>query len=142
MLAALSLGRRFAVMLFIPEMAMRIERNVQIMGLTERFHGAHDVGFTFHDVLAAFADPRPLIESFRTAGRRLIAAGADVLVPGEVPLGVLLARAGVSDVDGVPVIDALAATVQAAEAAVATRRAGRWRSRWASTAWPACATGR
>jgi Asp/Glu/hydantoin racemase len=123
MLTALGLGRRFAVMLFIPEMAMRIERNVQLMGLAERFQGAHDAGFTFHEVLAAFADPQPLIERFRISARALIAAGADVLIPGEVPLGVLLARAGVSDVDGVPVVDALAATVQAAEAAVVTRRA-------------------
>jgi Asp/Glu/hydantoin racemase len=122
MLAALGLGRRFAVMLFIPEMAARIERNVRLMRLEERFHGAFDVGFTFHDVLRAFAEPGPLIDRFRDAARALIARGADVLIPGEVPLGVLLAQSGVSEVDGVPVLDALGVTVQAAEAAVVMRR--------------------
>jgi Asp/Glu/hydantoin racemase len=122
MLTALGLGRRFAVMLFIAEMAPRIERNAQRMGLAERFHGAVDVGFTFHDVLRGFADPAPLIERFRAAARPLIAQGAEVLIAGEVPLGVLLASAGVSDVDGVPVVDALAATVKAAETAVELRR--------------------
>ncbi|MCC7347541.1 MAG: hypothetical protein IT538_09115 [Variibacter sp.] len=122
MLAALGLGRRFAVMLFITEMSARIERNVQLMGLKERFHGAYDVGFTFHDVLAAFAEPQPLVERFRSSARALIARGADVLIPGEVPLGMLLATAGVTEVDGVPVVDALGATVQAAEAAVSLRR--------------------
>lgn len=122
MQAALGLGRRFAVLLFIAEMAPRIEQNVQRMGLSERFHGAYDVGFTFHDVLRAFARPGPLIERFRASARALIARGAEVLIPGEVPLGVLLARAGVAEVDGVPVVDALAATVKAAEAAVDLRR--------------------
>lgn len=122
MLTALGLGRRFAVMLFIAEMAPRIERNAQRMGLSERFHGAVDVGFTFHDVLRGFADPAPLIERFRDAARPLIAQGAEVLIAGEVPLGVLLANAGVADVDGVPVVDALAATVKAAETAVELRR--------------------
>jgi len=122
MLTALGLGRRFAVLLFIAEMAARIEQNVQRMGLTARFHCAHDVGFSFHDVLRAFGDPEPLIDRFRGAARGCIARGADVIVPGEVPLGVLLAQAGVTEVDGVPVVDALAATVKAAETAVDLRR--------------------
>ncbi len=123
MLAALPLGRRFAVMLFITEMAPRIERNAQRMGLAERFHSATDVGFTFHDVLRGFADPAPLVARFRDAARSLIARGAEVLIAGEVPLGVLLANAGVTEVDGVPIVDALAATVKAAETAVELRRA-------------------
>lgn len=118
MVAALGLGRRFAVMLFITEMAERIAMNVARLGLSERFHGAHGVGFTFHDVLRGFAEPAPLIERFRVTARALIARGADVLIPGEVPLGVLLAREGIADVDGVPVLDSLAVTIKAAESAI------------------------
>ena len=124
MLAALGLGGRFAVLLFIAEMAPRIERNAQRLGIGERLHGAIDVGFGFHDVLRGFADPAPLLDRFRAAARSQIARGAEVLIAGEVPLGVLLANAGVTEVDGVPVVDALAATVQAAEVAVAHRRGG------------------
>ncbi len=122
MLAATTLGRCFGVLLFIAEMAPRIARNAQGMGLSDRFLEAADVGFTFHDVLRGFSDPAPLIERFRASARAMIARGAEVLIPGEVPLNMLLPREGVAEVDGVPVVDALAATIKAAEAAVDLRR--------------------
>src|SRR5690606_16975729 len=73
-------------------------------------------GFTFNDVLAAFEDPSELIETFCESARKLIAEGADVIIPGEAPMNVLLARNGVSEVDGVPVLDSLATWVKQAEA--------------------------
>jgi Asp/Glu/hydantoin racemase len=123
MLAATMLGQRVGLLLFITGMAETVERNVRRMGLSERFLGAHPVGFTFNDVLAAYAEPEPLLERFRESARALIARGADVIIPGEAPLCMLLARAGVSEVDGVPVLDAVAATVKAAEMMVGLRRA-------------------
>jgi Asp/Glu/hydantoin racemase len=62
------------------------------------------------------------VERFQEAARRMIADGADVLIPGEAVLSVLLASQGVSRVDDVPVVDALAATVKMAEALVDLRR--------------------
>jgi len=122
MLASILVGRNCGVLLFIREMAPTIVRNVARIGMSDRFVGAHDVGFTFHDVLAAYDQPEALLERFRVAARKLIAQGADCIIPGEAPLCVLLARNGVADVDGVPVIDALAATVKVAEMAVDLRR--------------------
>lgn len=124
MLAATMLGQRAGVLLFIREMAATIDRNVERMGLASRFVGAHDVGFGFNDVLAAYAgDPAPILDRFRTAARALIARGADVIIPGEAPLCLLLSRNGVNEVDGVPVLDALAAVVKTAEMMVGLRRA-------------------
>ncbi|WP_084698411.1 aspartate/glutamate racemase family protein [Muricoccus aerilatus] len=123
MLASIMLGQRVGVLLFITGMAETIDRNVARMGLSDRFLGAHPVGFAFDDVLAAYSEPAPLIERFRESARALIARGADVIIPGEAPLCMLLARAGVSEVDGVPVLDAVAATVKAAEMIVGLRRA-------------------
>lgn len=122
MTASVMVGRRCGVLLFIREMIPMIERNARRIGLGDRFAGAHDVGFTFNDVLAAYDNADDLLERFRHAARRLIAQGADAIIPGEAPLCLLLARHGVSDVDGVPVIDALAATIKAAETAVDLRR--------------------
>ncbi len=123
-LAASMLGRRMGVLLFIREMAPTIEHNVARMGLSSRFAGAVDVGFGFNDVLAAYAgDPQPLIGRFRAAARGLIARGCEAIIPGEAPLCVLLSRNGVAEVDGVPVVDALAATVKVAEMMVDLRRA-------------------
>jgi allantoin racemase len=118
-------GRKIGVLVFIPELAQLFRANLCKYGLSCRLVGAQDVGFRFGDVLAAFDDPAPLIERFRTAARRLIGLGAEAIIPGEAPVNVLLARNGVSDVDGVPVIDSLGAWVRAAEAAVDARRAGR-----------------
>jgi Asp/Glu/hydantoin racemase len=123
MLTATMLGQRVGVLLFITGMAETIGRNVQRLGLSDRFLGAHPVGFGFNDVLAAYAEPEPLLERFRQAARALIAQGADVIIPGEAPLCMLLARAGISDVDGVPVLDAVAATLKTAEMMVGLRRA-------------------
>jgi allantoin racemase len=121
MLAACLLGRKFGVLAFIAELVPLIEDNVRRYGLEARFAGARDVGFRFKDVLTAYADPAPLIERFRTAARALLAQGADVIIPGEAPLCVLLASHGVSDVDGAPVLDALSAWVKSAEMLVDLR---------------------
>jgi len=122
MLASALVARRCGVLLFIREMAPVIARNVERMGAGDQFAGAYDVGFSFNDVLAAYDDPGALLDRFRDAARGLIARGADAIIPGEAPLCVLLAQNGVTNVDGVPVVDALAATVKMAEAAVDLRR--------------------
>lgn len=121
MLAACLLGRRFGVLGFIAELVPLIEDNVRRYGLEARFAGARDVGFRFADVLAAYSEPAALIERFRAAARALLAHGADVIIPGEAPLCVLLAANGVSEVDGAPVLDALSAWVKCAEMLVDLR---------------------
>ncbi|WP_426958954.1 aspartate/glutamate racemase family protein [Muricoccus radiodurans] len=123
MLAASMLGQKVGVLLFIQGMLATVERNVDRMGLSSRFVGAHPVSFGFNDVLAAYAgEPAALIERFRADARALIARGADVIIPGEAPLCLLLAKGGVNEVDGVPVLDAVAATIKAAEMMVGLRR--------------------
>ena len=48
--------------------------------------------------------------------------GADVIVPGEMPLNLLLAANGISRVDDVPIVDGLAVTLKMAECLVDLRR--------------------
>jgi Asp/Glu/hydantoin racemase len=115
MLTACMLGRKFGVLLFIEDMNELIAENARSHGLQARFAGAAPVGFTFNDVLKGFDDPTELIERFRVAARELIAQGADVIIPGEAPLNVLLAQNDVTEVDGVPVLDSLAAWIKQAE---------------------------
>lgn len=123
MLAATMLGERVGVLLFIEGMAETIGRNVERMGLGSRFVGATAVGFGFNDVLAAYGgDASALIERFHASARAMIGRGADVIIPGEAPLCLLLSRHCVTEVDGVPVLDAVTATVKAAEMMVGLRR--------------------
>jgi allantoin racemase len=122
--AAVGDGRRFGALVFIPELAELYRENVRRHGLGCRLVGASDVGFRFTDVLAASDRPNALIDRFRNAARHLIARGAEAIVPGEAPLNVLLAMNGISDVDGIAVIDSLSAWVKTAEDAVLAHRAG------------------
>ena len=116
------LGQRIGILAFIKEMLPTLDRNVARIGFSSRYVGARHVGFGFDDVLAAYGDPAPLLERFRAAARGLIAGGADVIIPGEAPLCMLLNRAGVAEVDGVPLVDSLAATIKCAEMLVDLRR--------------------
>jgi len=116
------LGQRFGILVFIDALVPLLEENARRYGLAGRMAGVRHAGFQFSDVAAAFANPGPVVERFQEAARRMIADGADVLIPGEAVLCVLLASQGVSRVDDVPVVDALAATVKMAEALVDLRR--------------------
>ncbi|MGH8844940.1 MAG: aspartate/glutamate racemase family protein [Advenella sp.] len=122
MLTACMLGRKFGVLVFIEDMNDLIAQNAYGHGLASRFAGAMPVGFTFNDVLKGFQDPVELIERFRDAARALIAKGAEVIIPGEAPMNILLAQNGISEVDGVPVLDSLAAWIKQAEAMADLRK--------------------
>lgn len=122
MLTSCLLGARFGIMVFINELTDLLADNARQYGLGERLVGVSDVGFRFTDVLAGFSEPAPLIERFKTAARAQIAAGAEVLIPGEAPLCVLLATHGVSSVDGVPVLDSLSCWIKQAEMLVDLKR--------------------
>ena len=74
-------------------------------------------------ILAACATRRSLVTplSYRVL-RGGLCDGVDVIVPGEMPLNVLLASKGVTHVDDVPIIDGLAVTLKLTEAFVDLRR--------------------
>jgi len=133
------LGQRFGMLLFIDRMAARYAEQIREHGLAERCVGIVPVGLRFNDVLAGFANPGPVIDKFRKAARELISAGADVIIPGEIPLNVLLATEGVQRVDDVPLVDSLAAILKMTESVVDLHRtAGFAASRrgWLHTAPP------
>jgi Asp/Glu/hydantoin racemase len=121
--AAARNNRRFGMLLFIDRMEAFYEEKIHAYGLAGHFVGAQPVGFKFSDVLEGFDRPGPLIDRFRVAARRLIDAGADVVIPAEVPMNLLLASEGISAIDGAAVMDSLALTLTTAEAAVDQHKA-------------------
>jgi Asp/Glu/hydantoin racemase len=117
-------GQRFAIMLFIDRMIPLYQEQVRNYGLTDRCAGVVASGLRFQDVLPGYHDPGPVIEKFQEAARRVInETGADVIIPGEVPLNLLMARNGITRVDDVPVIDGLACTMKMTELMVDLARA-------------------
>lgn len=129
MTLATHLGQKFGVLLFIKEMIPMIESNVARMGLTSRCAAIRYVGFPSSAVLPTKEAPAEVLDVFYESARRLIADGADVIIPGEAPMSLLLHRAGISRVDDVPVIESVAATLKTAEMLVDMKQQlGTWRS--------------
>jgi allantoin racemase len=119
-------GRRFGMLCFMagrqefwPDAARR-------WGCAERFAGIAPIGAGFRDVLAAYAEPAAryrLVEQVVAAGTRLVEeTGADVIIPSEMPLNLLLAEAGVAEIAGATVMDGLAVSVKMTETLVDLRR--------------------
>lgn len=129
MTTAMHLGQRFGVLLFIKEMIPMIEANVQRMGLSSRCAGIRYVGFPSSAVIPTKEAPQDVLDIFHENARKLIADGADVIIPGEAPLSLLLHGAGISRVDDVPVIESVAAVLKTVEMLVDLKRQlGTWRT--------------
>ncbi len=109
------LGERVGIVNFIAELESQLRRNIRTYGLDEVLGSIRQVPAGFQDVMAAYADPEPLLEAFRATVQRAVADGATVIVPGEGPLNVFLAEQGVSRVSDVPVLDSLGTCLQVAE---------------------------
>ncbi|MEI7713223.1 MAG: aspartate/glutamate racemase family protein [Rhodospirillales bacterium] len=117
-------GQRFAIMLFIDRMVPMYQEQIRQYGLTDRCAGVVVSGLGFGGVLEAYTNPAKAIEQFQESARKVIAqTGADVIIPGEVPLNLLMARNGISRVDDVPIVDGLGSTLKMAELMVDLYRA-------------------
>jgi Asp/Glu/hydantoin racemase len=118
------LGERVGIVNFIAELAPQLRRNIRTYGLGEVVGPILQVPAGFQDVMAAYANPAPLLEAFRVTVDRAVADGATVIVPGEGPLNVFLAEQGVSRVGDVPVLDSLGTCLQVAEMRARQHRHG------------------
>lgn len=114
-LMAATLGWPVGIVNFIGALEPQLRRNLHTSRLHEIVGPITQVAAEFTDVMAAYANPAPLLDAFRVAARAAIADGATVIVPGEGPLNVFLADQGVSRVDDVPVLDSLGTCLQVAE---------------------------
>ncbi|MFI0368905.1 aspartate/glutamate racemase family protein [Actinomadura sp. 1N219] len=122
-LMAAQLGDRVGIVNFIGALEPQLRRNMRDYRLDSLVGPIVQVDAQFTDVMAAYADPQPLVDAFVRAARKAIEAGANVIVPGEGPLNVFLADRGISRVDDVPVLDSLSTCVRVAELRAAQFRA-------------------
>lgn len=116
-------GHRFGMLLFMDRVIPRYYEQVRMCGLSDRCAAIRQTGMRFADVMQGFENPGPAIDRFRAAARELIAAGADVIIPGEIPMNVLLASEGVHRVDNALVLDSLGATIKMTETMIEMKSA-------------------
>lgn len=114
--AASFLGSRFGIVCFIEELQPLYAANIRAYGLGSFAGPVRHSGLAFEDIASGFEDPTPVVDAFTRTVREMSSSGVDVVIPGEGPLSVILARAGVSRIDEVPIVDSLATMVAFAEA--------------------------
>ena len=139
MLMASMMGAKFGVVTISPEAAHDFQSNIVKYGLEKRAVPVRPIPETAEQQLEALKDVHHTIEAFKKVSRELIRDGAEVIIPGCGLMCPALRIApgaeeeypnGLTEVDGVPVMDALGITLKTAETLVSLRQAGScWISR-------------
>jgi len=119
-------GNRAGMLFFIKERLDFWPKQLAAWGLADRFAGIEHAGVSFQDVLTGYMEPAKrdaIVARIVEAGEKLVReTGADVIVPGEMPLNLLLSRAGVTEIGGASVIDGIATSFKFAEMLVDLRK--------------------
>jgi allantoin racemase len=127
LLHACTLGRRLGLLAINPAFIPTHADQVQRYGLQQRVAGIRAIDANISDYMEAFdSDEKKaaLLLVFEREARRLMDAGADVIVPtGGIPMMLFGAEPG-ANVDGAPIINGVTVVVKAAEMAVKLRRLG------------------
>lgn len=138
LLLALMMGAKLGVVTISPEAAYDFEENIVKYGLKERVVRVRPIPETGEEQRMVLTDAHHQIKAFKKVARELIADGADVLIPGcgLMAPGLRVAPGaekeypnGLTEVDGVPVMDVIGATVKMAETMVSLKQAS---SSWIS----------
>jgi len=124
-LFAMMLGDQFAVIASGYVLWERYRRLIVAYGLKDRYlPGPYLLDLSEEELAKALKEPEPVVEKFKTVARRAIDAGASVLIPLPAFISTCLYKAGITEVDGVLVLDPVAVLIKAAEAMVDLKAAG------------------
>lgn len=119
------LGYRFGVLGFMPALREIITENIERYGLSSRL-AAYELVDDGHEAVrrALDGDFDRFVEVFDAAAKKAVAAGAQVLIPGEGIPAEIFWHLGTKELHGVPVIDPAGLLVRQAELAVHLSRLG------------------
>ncbi len=111
MLLACSLGKSFGLVALNRDQQRRHEELAHEYGLEKRMVGALGMEPPIDEYMleADDATTAPIAAGFERACRRLIEAGAEVIIPGDGFLNEFVWRRRITQIDGAPVLDALGA---------------------------------
>ncbi len=138
MLTATLMGYKFGIVHISPYNIPETEEHLAKYGLKERCVGQRPIDSWNAGLEEGLTDSRQTVEAFITTARKLIDDGAEVIIPGcslmsptmrLTPGAEALYPGGLTEVDGVPVVDVVSATLKMAETMASLYRAG---SGWVS----------
>jgi allantoin racemase len=127
LLHACTMGRKLGLLTINPAFIPTHAEQVHRYGLQQRIAGIRAINAEISDYMEAFTSPakkRELRTIFEYEARRLIEAGADIIVPaGGIPM-MLFGNEAEANIDGAPIINGVTVVIKAAEMAVKLRRLG------------------
>jgi len=124
LLVGCSCARQMALITLGPENVRRVRELVDRHAMRERVSGVYalDPPLTERELARAFAEPDPVLASFKRAAHQAVAAGADLIIPAEGVFNEVLAAQEVREIDGAAVMDCVVVVLAYAEMLVALRR--------------------
>jgi Asp/Glu/hydantoin racemase len=138
LLLAAMMGSKFGIVTISTYNIFEQEHLIAKYGLAHRYAGSRPNPEAAEEQPLALVDSRKAIAAFKSVARELIANGAEIIIPGCGLLSPALRLApgaegeyphGLTEVDGVPVMDVMAASLKMAETLVALKKSG---SAWIS----------
>jgi Asp/Glu/hydantoin racemase len=112
-------GRRIGMLFFNTQRRDFWPENIRQWGAAERFAGIEKAGASFDEVVEALTDetkrPQVVAKIVAQAEKLVAERDVDVIVPGEMPLNLLLSLSGVSEIAGATVWDGIAVSFKFAE---------------------------
>ena len=103
----------FAVLAFNPNLLELIDYQIKSLNLDEKAAPSMALQLEYSDIIAAFKNPKNLIDTFISAIKEAKQNDIDVVIPGQMVLAELLWKNQIYNVDGVQVIDAMKTTIDA-----------------------------
>ena len=139
MLTATLMGHKFGIVHISPYNIPETDEHLAKYGLKERCVGQRPIDNWNDGLEEGLTDSKQKVEAFITSAQKLINDGAEVIIPGcslmsptmrLTPGAENLYPNGLTEVNGVPVVDAVSVTLKTAESMASLYRAGSgWISR-------------
>ncbi len=121
LLTACIMGRNFSLITPNEKMIPRFDEVVKQYGLKERLVSIQNMDFKISELDRVFGDKKlqeKQLREFTDGARKTIEAGSEVIIPIGGMASLFLARAGLHQIDGVPVIDTISNAVKMTEMVV------------------------
>ncbi len=118
LLVAAMMGRNFALITPNRKQVPTFEEIVRRCGLAERLVGIEYMDFSIPDLGRVFEDKtlqQKQLREFTEGARKTVEAGAEVIIPMGGMASLFLARSGLREVEGAPVLDTITIAVKMTE---------------------------
>ena len=112
----------------LPHWERKVEKIISTYGV-QNLVISHNPCRAFNISFDQFKDEEKLINNFTEISREMIRDGADVIILSCVNSSTYLTYKGITQVDGVPIVDGALAAIKLAEVMVDLKKAGMWKSR-------------